>query len=121
MLPLRVRVDLGVMVMKGYFAFSCITGASLSDGLVSYAGQLFRESYPSSEKQSFYCTAPAYWGTKIVDSEAILLSIAANPVCNMQRVSGKLVILIFSLEGHFHDLDKRISRGRIVFHVIEIL
>ena len=36
MLPLRVRVYLGSMVMKEYSEFSSITGTSPSDCLVSY-------------------------------------------------------------------------------------
>ena len=53
MLPLRARVDLGVMAMKEY---------STSDCLVSYLGHsLVGGSYPSAEKQSVYSTAPADW------------------------------------------------------------
>ena len=36
-----------------------ITKASSSDGLVSYPGHSFEESYPSAELQSMYSTAPA--------------------------------------------------------------
>ena len=35
------------------------TGASPSDGLVSYPGHSLKESYPSAETQSVYSTAPA--------------------------------------------------------------
>ena len=62
MLPLQVRIDLGAMVMKGYFPQSfSITGASPSDCLVSYPGHSLRESYPSAEMQSVYSTAQANW------------------------------------------------------------
>ena len=40
-----------------------ITGASLSDCLVSYPGHLLEESYPSAEKQSEYSTVPADWAS----------------------------------------------------------
>ena len=38
---------------------SNITGTSTSDCLMSYSGCSLKESYPSSEKQSVYSTAPA--------------------------------------------------------------
>ncbi len=38
-----------------------ITGISPSDCLVSYAGHLLRESYPSAKMQSVYFKAPADW------------------------------------------------------------
>ena len=40
---------------------SSITGASLSDCLVSYPGDLFMVSYPFAEMQSMYSTVPADW------------------------------------------------------------
>ena len=43
---------------------SSITGASLSDCLVSYPGHSLGVSYPSAEIQSVYSTAPANWATK---------------------------------------------------------
>ena len=39
----------------------CISGASLSDWLMSYAGHSFEKSYPSVEMQSVYSEAPTYW------------------------------------------------------------
>ena len=65
MLPLRARVDLGAMAMKGYSAFPK-TPALLEPHhqmvLVSYPGHsLGGDSYPSAEKQSVYSTAPADW------------------------------------------------------------
>ena len=38
---------------------SSITGASLSDCLISYPGDLMGELYPSAEIQSVYSTTPA--------------------------------------------------------------
>ena len=59
-LPLQTRVDLGMMAMKGYSTLSfSITGASPSDCLVSYPGDVFGESYPSAAMQSEYFTAPS--------------------------------------------------------------
>ena len=46
------------MAMKGYSAFSK-TGASPSDGLMSYPENSLEESYSSAEMQSVYSTAPA--------------------------------------------------------------
>ena len=40
---------------------SGITGASLSDCLVSYQEYTLGESYASAEMQSMYLTAPAEW------------------------------------------------------------
>ena len=53
MLPLRDRVDLGAMAMKGYSAFPkapALLETSPSDCLVSYPGHSLGEgSYPSAE------------------------------------------------------------------------
>ena len=59
MLLLWDTVDLGVMAMKGYSAFSKATEASRSDCLVSYTGHSLGESYSSAEMQSVYSTAPS--------------------------------------------------------------
>ena len=61
MLRLRVRVDLGAMVMKGYSVFPKVP-ASLEPHhqivCVIYPGHSLARSYPSAEKQSVYFTAP---------------------------------------------------------------
>ena len=44
---------------------SSITGISLSDCLVSYAGLSLGGSYPSAEVQSVYSTAAAKWAITI--------------------------------------------------------
>ena len=59
-LPLRVRVDWGVMIMKEFSPFPK-TGASPSDSLILYPGHSLVESYPSVEMQSVLSTAPADW------------------------------------------------------------
>ena len=51
-----------------------ITGASLSDCLVSYLGHSLGESYPSAEMQLVYSITPAD-SIKLDSSEAILLSL----------------------------------------------
>ena len=64
MLPLQARVDLGVMAMKGYYAFPKATALlkpQPSNCLVSYPGHLLGESYPSAEMQSVYSAVPADW------------------------------------------------------------
>ena len=66
MVPLWVRVDLGMMAMKGYFipqSFS-VTGDSPSDCLVSYPGLSLEVSYPTVEIQSMYSTASADWADR---------------------------------------------------------
>ena len=63
MLPLRVRVDLGAMAMKGYFAFPKALVASSSDCLVSYLGHSLGECYPFAETQSVYSAVPTDWAT----------------------------------------------------------
>ena len=62
MLPLRAKVDLGVLAIKGYYTFlqsTSITGVSPSDCLVSYPGHLLEESYLSAEMQSVYFAVSA--------------------------------------------------------------
>ena len=48
---------------------SIITGASLSDCLVSYQGHSLQESYPSAEVQSVYSTALADWANIVTGRE----------------------------------------------------
>ena len=48
MVPLRARMDLGAMTMKGYFTYPKAPELP-SDYLVSYTGHLLEESYPSAE------------------------------------------------------------------------
>ena len=55
MLPLRARVDHGVMVKKVYSTFP---KAPPSDCLVSYPGHSLRESNVAAEVQSVYSAAP---------------------------------------------------------------
>ena len=59
MLPLQVKVDLGVMATKGIHSIlqSSKTRASPSDCLLLYLGHLFGESYPSAEMQSVHSTS----------------------------------------------------------------
>ena len=51
MLPLRIRVELGLMA----------TGGSLSDCLLSYPGQTLGESYSTAEMQSIYSDLLKCW------------------------------------------------------------
>ena len=67
MLPLRARVDLGAIAMKGYSAFPKAQ-TSPSDCFVSYLGHSLGGSYPSAEKQSVYSTAPANWAINDLSS-----------------------------------------------------
>ena len=60
--PLRIRVGLGVMAMRRYFAFPRITGASSSDCLVSYTGH-------SLEMESVYSTVSAKGANKTQPKE----------------------------------------------------
>ena len=60
MLPLRVRVDLGAMAVKGYSTFSKAE-ASLSDSLMSYPRRLLGRSDLSAEMQLVYSTVPENW------------------------------------------------------------
>ena len=59
-LPLRVKMDQGVMAKKGYSTFTKAPKlASPSDSLVSYPGHLLvGRSYPSAEMQWAYSTDP---------------------------------------------------------------
>ena len=52
------RIDLGAMAMKGYSIYprAPLTGASLSDCLVSYQDTHWRWSNASAEMQSVYST-----------------------------------------------------------------
>ena len=62
-LPLVVRVELGVMAMKySTFPKSFRTGASSSNDFVSYPEHLLEErSYPSTEMQLVYSMVLADW------------------------------------------------------------
>ena len=53
-------MDLGAMATKGYF-FILKSSSITPDYLVSYQGHLLGESYPTTEMQLVYCTAPADW------------------------------------------------------------
>ena len=61
MLPLHVRVDLVVMLMKEYSAFPKSPGASPSDCSMSYTGHSLGEFDPSAGIQSVYSTGLAHW------------------------------------------------------------
>ena len=58
--PFEIRLDLGVMAMKGYCLFP-IDRTSPSDSLVPYPGHAMGESYSSAEMHSMYSTASADW------------------------------------------------------------
>ena len=65
-LPLRARVDLGAMTVKGYTAFT--KGPALLvpyHHLVSYQDIRWGESYLCAEKQSVYSTTLADWVTRL--------------------------------------------------------
>ena len=47
---------------------SSITGALLSDCLMSFQGQTLGESYPTAEMQSPYFIAPADWAKVVLSS-----------------------------------------------------
>ena len=87
-LPLRARVDMGVMAVEGepHSQSFSITGNSPSDCLVSYSRHLLGGgSYPSAEMQSVYSRAPTDWAspgydTKQSDGEVPVML----EVCRMQ-------------------------------------
>ena len=63
-LPLRVRVDLGEMAIKGYSAFSKAPALLEPHHQIVWCHNQdtrWGGSYPSTEKQSVYSTAPADW------------------------------------------------------------
>ena len=82
MLPLQVRMNLGVIAMKEYYALP-----KAPDCLVSYPGHFLRESYPSAEMQSVYSTAPADWAT-IFKNKAVWIT----PSIILRRI---IIILLF--------------------------
>ena len=53
---LTVRVDLGVITMKGYSTFAIAPGLEPQVSLVS---RILADGYPSTEVQFAYSTAPA--------------------------------------------------------------
>ena len=69
MLPLRARVDLGAMAMKGYSAFPKVPALLEPHQQIVYChiqDTRWRVgSYPSAEKQSVYSIAPADWAIYI--------------------------------------------------------
>ena len=48
---------------------SCNTGSSVSDCLVSYAGNSLGEFYPSAEMQLMYSAAPADWASSLLNAK----------------------------------------------------
>ena len=61
MLPLRVKVDLGVMAIMKYIVFlKAAVLLELHYHIVScHTGHSLKESYPSAKMQSVYSAAPA--------------------------------------------------------------
>ena len=74
-LLLRVRVDLGAMVMKEY---SSITRASPSDCLMLYPGHSSGKSYFSAEIHSVYSTAPTYSAYHIWEGNGLCLKLTVK-------------------------------------------
>ena len=76
MLPLRARVDLGAMAMKGYSAFpkapALLQPHHLMFSVIS-RHSLGGGSYPSAEVQSVYSTAAADWATEGLGKYDIVL------------------------------------------------
>ncbi len=75
MLPLRARVDLGAMAMKGYSTFP--KGHSFGGG-----------SYPTAEVQSVYPTAPADWAIYRVKCQTVL--------CQIIQFSISMLLVLFN-------------------------
>ena len=71
-LPLRPRVDLWAMAMKGYSVFPKTPAL---DYLVSYPGHSLGGSYPSAEVESVYSTAPVDWAIHRVKCQTVLFQI----------------------------------------------
>ena len=77
MLPLRARVDLAAMLMKGYSAFPKAPALHEPDHqIVSlYPRHLLAGSYPSADMQLVYSRAPPNWARSIwVEMQMILNS-----------------------------------------------
>ena len=60
---------------------SSITEASSLDCLVSYAGHLLWESYPSAENQSVYSVAPTDWAAALCEMLTVLSRIELGSQC----------------------------------------
>ena len=83
---------------------SSITGASLSDCVMSLPACSLGESYPSAEMQSEYSTAPADWANKVSIVKLVTLvedyskapfSIATTPRCKGGRYSFPWIALLY--------------------------
>ena len=64
MLPLRARVDLEAMAIKGYSTFSKAPASLETHHQIVHChiqGTRWGRSYPSAEVQWVYSTAPADW------------------------------------------------------------
>ena len=80
MLLLRTRVDLGVMAIEEYSAFSKVPTLleNYCQIFASYPGYSLGESYPSAEMQSEYSTAPANWASFILKRISYLGYVSSN-------------------------------------------
>ena len=66
MLPLRVKMDLGAMAMKGYSIFpKCPRLLPHYQIVLCHIRTLVEGSYPSAGMQSVYSKAPADWAVYI--------------------------------------------------------
>ena len=112
--PLWIRVDLGVMGMKGYSTFLKAPGlSSPSDDLVSYPGHSLGErSYSSAEMHLAYSSALAQWTVlplfscgvgAVVYNYHFLLSASDSSVTDM---NSWFHLFIFHLLGYCFSICK---------------
>ena len=68
MLPFRTRVDLGVMIMKGYSALPKAPASLKPHPYIVYVKSrtFVAGSYPSAEKRSVYSTVQADWAISLL-------------------------------------------------------
>ena len=84
MLPLRARVDLGAMAIKGYSAFPKLQHLwNLTIRLISVIYRTFvggGASNPSAEVQSVFSTFPADWASDIFKDSTYFLRVLIHEV-----------------------------------------
>ena len=100
---------------------SSITGASLSDCLMSYPIHLLGESYPSAEKQTVYSTALANWAKStpqpafkaFLENKVIYCAISNWMIILWcQRSGGKPFLKII----HISDKTETVIKSSFVFY-----
>ena len=111
MLPLWVRVDLGVMPMKEYSALPkapALLKPHYQIVLCHTQDTQRRGSYPFAEMQSVYSTAPADWALYLIEN------LAQMSFCDKSDFQNVCVKESFQIYQFFHQVDHPIILIQVI-------